>query len=289
MKYLVSYSGGIGSFWAAKKLVDQYGKENVVAIFTDTNWEDEDLYRFIDESIAHLGIDLIYLEAPCNPMELAKKEKVIYNSRMASCSRILKMRLQYSFILQRKYKVLGDTYNVKDLILCGEEYYGKINPNNFTMVLGIDWTEAQRTGPILKNWKEKHGFNVVFPLVDDLTYSKDVAFDYLRDNNIHIPRLYTLGFAHNNCGGRCFKAGQGHFKILFEKMPYRFDELSNYEKEFRESTGKDYSIMTKMRKGVKMRYTLEMLKEDYLEENDIDLQDIGGCGCFVDSDMDDEL
>lgn len=80
MKYLVSYSGGIGSFWATKKLVDKFGVKNVVAIFTDVNWEDEDLYRFIKESIKHLGIDLIYLKAPYNPKELSEIEGVMYNS-----------------------------------------------------------------------------------------------------------------------------------------------------------------------------------------------------------------
>lgn len=143
MKCLVSYSGGIGSFWSAKKLVDEYGKENVIAIFIDVNWEDSDLYRFVKETINHLGIELIYLKAPFNPMQLSRKENLIYNSRMASCSKILKMRLLYSFILERKYQILHCEYDLKGLCIKGWRYYKKLKPENTTIVVGIEWNEGQ--------------------------------------------------------------------------------------------------------------------------------------------------
>jgi len=281
MKYLVSYSGGIGSFWATKILVDKYGKENVVAIFCDVNWEDEDLYEFVKNTINHLGIELIYLKAPMNPLELSQKENVIYNSRMASCSKILKMRLQYSFILKRNYKVLGNIYNLQELCLSGYEYFNRLNNKDFTIALGIDWTETHRTEAIVKNWN-KHNYNVIFPLIDDLDYSKQKAFKYLSKNNIAIPRMYEMGFSHNNCGGRCFKGGQGHFKILYDKFPNRFLELEKFENDFRKKTNKEHTILKKQINSITKRYPLEQLRNDIINKPEqIDLFDIGTCGCFL--------
>lgn len=46
MQHVVMYSGGIGSWAAAKQVVQQAGAENMVLLWADTKIEDEDLYRF---------------------------------------------------------------------------------------------------------------------------------------------------------------------------------------------------------------------------------------------------
>ena len=56
MKHVVFYSGGVASYCVAKRVVQQYGTKDVVLLFTDTNYEHEDLYRFLDESCARLGV-----------------------------------------------------------------------------------------------------------------------------------------------------------------------------------------------------------------------------------------
>jgi PP-loop superfamily ATP-utilizing enzyme len=58
MKHIVSFSGGMGSFAEAKSCVDKYGKENVLLLFSDTLMEDEDLYRFLMETVAFLDCEL---------------------------------------------------------------------------------------------------------------------------------------------------------------------------------------------------------------------------------------
>jgi hypothetical protein len=50
MKHIIFYSGGIGSWMTAKRVIDKEGKENAVLLFTDTLIEDEDLYRFLKET-----------------------------------------------------------------------------------------------------------------------------------------------------------------------------------------------------------------------------------------------
>ena len=50
MKHIISYSGGLASFFEAKLAIEKYGQDNVELVFCDTKSEDEDLYRFLDDT-----------------------------------------------------------------------------------------------------------------------------------------------------------------------------------------------------------------------------------------------
>lgn len=47
MKHIVNYSGGVGSWAVAKRVIARHGAENTTLLFTDTLIEDSDLYRFL--------------------------------------------------------------------------------------------------------------------------------------------------------------------------------------------------------------------------------------------------
>lgn len=57
----------------------------------------------------------------------------------------------------------------------------------------------------------KDGWIVKAPLCDPPYINKNEMIKNLRLLGIKPPRLYSMGFAHNNCGGFCVKAGKGHF------------------------------------------------------------------------------
>jgi 3'-phosphoadenosine 5'-phosphosulfate sulfotransferase (PAPS reductase)/FAD synthetase len=91
MKYIISYSGGLGSFMAAYLCRERYGAENCVLLFADTNTEDEDLYRFVDETVAFLGIEFVRLDNDGkNIWDAFTAAKFMGNSRVDPCSRNLK-------------------------------------------------------------------------------------------------------------------------------------------------------------------------------------------------------
>jgi hypothetical protein len=91
-----------------------------------------------------------------------------------------------------------------------------------------------------------------------------------------------MGFAHNNCGGFCVKAGQAHFVTLFKAMPERYAYHERKEQEIRALLG-DVSILRDRRgDGETKPLTLQALRERYEAGGQIDMFDIGGCGCFVD-------
>src|SRR5699024_8257521 len=92
---------------------------------------------------------------------------------------------------------------------------------------------------------------------------------------------YKMGFAHNNCGGFCCRAGQGHFANLLKQMPDRFAEYEEKEEEMRQYLGKDIAMMKKTKNKITKPYTLRQLREDIEAKEAVDMTDIGGCGCFV--------
>lgn len=80
-----------------------------------------------------------------------------------------------------------------------------------------------REKAIVKNWLP---FSVNMPLIENFIRPDDVLKQY----DIREPELYKLGFSHNNCNGRCIKAGQGHYRHLKKTMPDTFKKL--LEEEF---------------------------------------------------------
>jgi hypothetical protein len=83
----------------------------------------------------------------------------------------------------------------------------------------IDWIEAHRA---IKNKKYWEPYNVEFPMIDDPYMDKEQMCQWAESLGVKRPRLYDLGFSHNNCGGFCVKAGLGQFANLLRTMSERY-------------------------------------------------------------------
>ncbi|MEH6941621.1 hypothetical protein [Bacillus sp. JJ722] len=254
MKHIVFYSGGIGSWATAKRVITKYGKENVILLFTDTLIEDEDLYRFIDETVKELGVQYVKIADGRTPFEVYKDVRFLGNSRIAPCSHKLKQDVADRWIKEN------------------------FKPEECILYLGIDWTEGHRTKAPRKNW---HPYQVEFPMCEEPYVTKEEMLQELESLGFDTPRIYKMGFAHNNCGGFCCRAGQGHFANLLKQMPERFAYYESKEEEMRKFLGKDIAMMKKTKNKVTFPYTLRQLREDIEAKESIDMTDIGGCGCFV--------
>jgi hypothetical protein len=259
MKHIVFFSGGIGSFYTAKRVIEAHGKENVVLLFTDTLIEDEDLYRFMDDAANLFDVPVTKIADGRTPWEVFKDVKFLGNSRLAQCSHILKQKTAEKWI-KANYA-----------------------PEECILYLGIDWSEEHRTKSPRRNWAP---YQVEFPMCEEPYLSKDEMIEGLTKVGIEIPKLYKMGFSHNNCGGTCVRAGQGHFINLLKQMPERFEQIEKFEKEMQEYLDRDVTILTRTRNKVKQNLSLEQLRTEFQADRteQIDMFDIGGCGCFVTDD-----
>ncbi|MEV5029600.1 hypothetical protein [Paenibacillus sp. LPE1-1-1.1] len=262
-------SGGIASWAAGMRVAEKYGTNNLVHLFTDTKklndnhphrGEDEDLYRFLKESQTLIGGELEWISSGKHVWQVFDETRYMGNSRVDPCSRILKREEAKAWVTNR--------YRSDEVVL----------------YMGLDWTEIHRIDKCTKYW---YPYKVVFPLTDEPYLSKEDMIKWVESYGVASPRLYSMGFQHNNCGGFCVKAGMGHFHNLLKQMPdrYMYHEIKQEEL---------FLVLNKrvpfLRKYINSKLKYLSLKEfrEIVEGEEktaielVDYDDIGGCGCFND-------
>lgn len=255
-KAVVQFSGGVGSWGAAGRTIERFGADNVTLLFADTQIEDDDLYRFLDEATADLGVPLTRLADGRNPWEVFRDVKFIGNTRIDPCSRVLKRDLLRDWI---------------------DEH---CDPADTLVVLGIDWTEEHRLHRAAPRWEP---FELWAPLCDEPYIDKVDLIDELRSKGINVPRLYEMGFPHNNCGGFCVKAGQAQFAKLLDLMPERYLRHEQEEARTIAQIGSDVAILRDRRGGMTKPMTLKQFRVRLeVDVDDYDAEEWGGCGCAID-------
>jgi hypothetical protein len=152
-------------------------------------------------------------------------------------------------------------------------------PDESTVYLGIDWTEIHRWETAREHWKP---YRCEAPMCEEPYIDKDQMLRLLAAEGIELPRLYQMGFPHNNCGGGCVRAGVAQWLHLLKLMPERYKWHEAQEEAMREYLGKDVSILRDRSNGGNRPLTLRELRENTPVQ--LDLFDWGGCGCFVDYD-----
>lgn len=262
MKHVVMFSGGIGSWATAKRVVEKYGCEDVVLLFSDVKGnsdnphigEDEDTYRFIQEAAQNLNCELVTVSDGRNIWEVFADKKFLGNSRLASCSHELKQKPARKWLEEN------------------------CDPEQTIVYVGIDWTETHRIPAIVRNYLP---YKAEAPLTEAPFIDKKEMIEWAESEGLKAPRLYELGFAHNNCGGGCVRAGQAQFKHLLDVMPERFAEWEKQEALMREQLG-EVSILKESVNGESKRLPLVTLRTRVEQQGDLfDQWDLGGCGCFV--------
>ncbi len=235
-KHVVMFSTGLSSAITLDLVQQKYGKENTVALLTDTKWEDEDNYRFANEVIEHLGANLEYRAEGRTPPEIWMLGYLV-GPTGAECTRTLKRKQTQKFLKEHK----------------GED---------IVLHFGIGSHEEHRTYSLTNSYSSL-GAECRFPLVDKPMANQEMVSLSQEKWGIKIPRMYHLGFSHANCGGRCVKAGQSHYIRLMLTWPERFKEMVELEKAFQIKTGSDTTILRAKRNGVEVKLPLSELQAEY--------------------------
>ena len=227
-------------------------KKDIILLFTDTKIEDEDLYKFLDETTKRLGIPLTNYSDGRDIWQVFRDSRFLGNSRADPCSEDLKRKMSRKFI---------------------QQFY----PKNCIIYLGFDWSEINRYEKAKKAWLP---YRIECPLIDKPYLGKEDMKLILANEGIPLPKLYRLGFAHNNCGGGCVKAGIGHFVHLLDALPNVFNDWEKHEQGMRDYLNQDVSILSRIKNGVPYNLTLKQLREERMGLTEDELCDIGGCNCF---------
>lgn len=254
MKYIVSLSGGTASAVAADRAIERYGRDAVELWFANTLWEDEDLHRFMSDCMARWKGALITHYKGRTPLQVASERQIIPNSLIAPCTVELKIEPFRAYL--------------------------EGHPERLTILTGLDWREPHRIERFRLRYE---GYKCDFPLLwkpyEAMSYS-----DVVRTWGIEPPRLYAMGFTHNNCGGRCVKQGVRDWRRLHAKFPERFEEVRQWENEQRAKGGARaaYAIASREVAGKKVSLTMdEIAAMPPLVADEVNQDDMFSCVCSV--------
>ena len=203
MRHIVSISGGTASAVAAERVINRYGRDSVTLWFADTLWEDDDLYRFLKDLEIRWQKPMYVHREGRTPLQVAEDNHIIPNQKIAPCSRKLK---QIPF----------------------RDFLKNFAGERVTVHIGMDWKEMHRHDAPRKAY-ESETVSVDFPLMWKPYEFRPYA-QIVKSWGIEPPRLYKLGFPHNNCGGRCVRQGISEWLRLRREFPERFAEVRDWEK-----------------------------------------------------------
>ncbi len=249
-RYVVLFSTGLSSAMSLNRAITLYGIENVVALFTDTKWEDEDNYRFMEDiKKRYPDLRFEYRADGRTPREVFLSTRWLGNSRLGNCSVHLKVMQTHKFLEELKAE--------------------EIVPS---LIFGIGSQEEERA----YNLKQKYpNYRCLFPMIEEPLTNTEMT-NVIEDQwGIQVPRMYKLGFSHANCGGRCVRGGLKHWAHLFHTWPERYLEAEGIEREFQCKVNPDVTILTRTIKGQKYPLSLKKYRKqlewnlfDYLNYED---------------------
>ena len=241
------FSGGACSFLATHRYIKATDIRPVL-LFSDTGVEDEDLYRFVEDAVVFLDCPLVTVTSGETFDEMIARHNALPSDRMPFCSQELKV--------------------------APAEKWLKDHPEIDTLIVGLDWTETHRLPKVERRYPNH---KVLAPMMDKPYCMKSEMLADITALGIKPPRLYDLGFSHNNCGGGCVRNGHRDWKRLHDVMPERFKQWAE-----RESLIDGFSFSRDRRGGESKPYTLLRMAADWCNGEEPSLFDHGGCGCFVD-------
>lgn len=265
MRHVVMFSYGIGSWAAAKLVAQKHGTNDLVLLTADTNYEDEDTYKWGHAAAANVGGQHVVAEDGRDVWELFMDTGMIGNTRVDVCSKALKRDVADAWLKEN------------------------CDPAETVVYIGIHHSEKDR----FERWDEKEGvwrgikhryaalgWKCEAPLCETLIPYMDLH-DWAEREGLWQQALYRDGFPHANCGGRCVKQGQGGWAHLLQVRPAAYLEVERKEEEFRQKTGKDVAILRDRRGGVTKPLPLRVFRQRLQKlGGECDDSGFGGCSCF---------
>jgi hypothetical protein len=291
MKTIVSVSGGLASAYALKLAIDQFGRENVVAVFADVKgtgyshfWsefpeleyllherfggESADTYRFLWHLSHALDIDIIRLED-------GRSIWAVFGQKRA-----------FALFANKSTFCMASEWLKREMIARWAET--TFEAGAYQIALGMGHFEGHRTHNARKWWARRMGYevNVFSPAADLYTTHKKIIddchmMDWLNSTGLELPSAYLNGYTHNNCGGVCVLAGQTQYAMLYRDDFGRYMYAVWQEMRLQTLRGIDATILKITRddvgRGISLFDFIALIEGD-----EVNLRDMGkGCSCFT--------
>lgn len=260
MKKFISFSGGVES----TTMCVLYGK-GAKAIFCDTGWEHEELYKRLDYveqqlKVLHDGdFELIRIIPEVKVTSRITGEKIIVNKLQ---DRILHTQFfpnQLKRFCTSEFKIIPIDNFLKEQGVC-------------ELMIGLNVEEEEKREG---NHEKLDNVNYTYPLVKD---------DLDRDDCIEILDKYGLNpnfpvyMSRGGCKG-CFFKGKKEYRAMVHLSPEEIQEISELEMAVQDKRGKFFRIKRDM---PSMKDFIEIEKNTLFDVKDFYIADSEhySCGMF---------
>lgn len=195
MKILVSFSGGKDSQACLIKAVNDYGKDKVTAVFSDTGWEHSVTYGHIHNVCNQLGVELITLKSKKYKdfVDMSIKKSRFPSSQRRFCTSELKVIPMIDYILSQ-----DDSFIIIQGIRAkeskGRAVYD-VECSYFNEYFNDDVKGLYHKKAVLE-WCKHHDASVLRPIFH---WTAQEVIDYILANGQRPNPLYERGFARVGC------------------------------------------------------------------------------------------
>jgi len=245
-RVVVWFSAGAASAVAAMLTVKKH--PNAILVYIDTGSEYIGNWTFIADVSKWTGREVIVLKSSeyKDIWDVFEKTRWLVGVHGARCTTELKKKVRQGFEQPTDLQVFG--YTIEE-----EKRLARFEQNNPEM-------------------------NIYSPLIEK-KLSKTDCIEILKQANIEIPYLYTIGFKNNNCIG-CPKGGQKYWGRIRRYFPSVYEKMARVERDLDVAINKSYAL-----DGERKRLFLDELPEDIdITEPEPQMS----CGLFCGQYMEDE-
>ena len=253
---MVNVSGGAASAEAWKRCLDKYGAARVHPVFADTESEDPDTYRFLDDCQRVFGQRLTVVRAGGDIWDCFHKHGMM---RIAAAGNACKASVEL------KQKPLDAEYE-------RSEADGQ--------AIGLNFDEPERMARLSARLSARR---ILYPLATSPRLSECDIISRIRGYGIEPPAIYDDGFTHNNCLGKggCVLAGLSQWAAYYKLFPERFAYAEQREKEFIDRTG--FTVLRDQSRNSVKPYPLSRLRIDVDAGREFGNDWVSPCLCFTPS------
>jgi 3'-phosphoadenosine 5'-phosphosulfate sulfotransferase (PAPS reductase)/FAD synthetase len=194
---IVWFSCGAASAIAAMYAVKKY--KNCEVVYCDTGGEHESNKKFLldVENLINKKIVILKNNNYKDHFDVFQQKNFFVKVGFAYCTIELKKKLRLQYQKADDIHILGYTLDEKTRV----KRFNKNNPELFT-----DW------------------------ILIDKGLTKEDCLGILWQKGIKLPKLYDLGYNHNNCIG-CVKGGIGYWNKIKKDFPEQFKKMSIIERK----------------------------------------------------------
>lgn len=207
-RVVVGFSGGVTSAWCLWWALQNYPREEVIALFHDTKEEHPDTYRFLHEMAAKLGVPIVERSDGRSVTELFHDLGVLGNNQQSMCSRILKAEQGSKYVAELRTDLGPDVEIIK--------------------IIGYSVNEPTRINRMC-GYALNEGITVRFPIAETGTTKQQCA-DLCESLGVKPSAMYCWA-EHANCIG-CVKGARAYWLAVAKHHPDVFEQRALLEEEF---------------------------------------------------------